>query len=362
MKKLIFTAHVIFIGIILLNTISLESMQKIGHTTTEKNHAEHTHTKQIKRASLQAEEYNQLNPLIKLSTKAAFNCILPHCRAHEHTVNSLLSSIENFLALSVACKRLNTILTLETIGKLCTHYSLMDKDETLGKLLYCTNKKHYTINRLIAMILLYAGADVNMPTKIYTPNKTLLSPLSSPLGMAITHKDKRLVSLLLDYDANPNQLISFTPTLFNAPTKTIAQMLIDKGANIHAKNLVGDNILWHIVHKGNLLPAKLIKFYIEKGVDTQERDNDNRCILHYLACQTYPYNNKEESLKSFFFKDFFKKSTLLLDAIPEMINACDKDNKTPLDLAKASLKDDPTSKLLKKLIALLKKYGGKTTQ
>lgn len=114
---------------------------------------------------------------------------------------------------------------------------------------------------------------------------------------------------------------------------TPIQILIEHGADIHAKNNKGQNIFsWilaefpsdgHISHSE--LTRMLLQFFIDNGVDIHIKDNENKTALHLLF-NKYLINSDRIDIISFLLEH-------RLD-----INARDKDDKTPLYYAKANVK------------------------
>lgn len=274
--------------------------------------------------ALQAEEYNNNCLLTKLPSEIFID------------IQSLEDSIKFFMKLSCTCKSFNKLLTFETIGKLCKNYALVDKNETLKKIMEIINYPSYESKRLSTLILICAGADAN--TKCYN---------GGLLDSAVSYNDAQMVAVLFKYHADPNARDIFGPVFFCIKTVEMAQMFIDNGVDVHATKHSGPpNVLWKMLE--NEYPSELMALYLEKGVDaTQPHSWDNSCLLHGLAKEyvAYPIDN------------FLKKADLLLDAISYMINITNRYGETPLDLVRE--RKYSISEASEKLIALFIKCGGR---
>jgi len=319
---------------------SLKSFDGHGKATTER-----------------AEQFNQNNPLFLLP-RETLDHILSYCQAEDKDqVKSLEKSIKTFLQLSRVCKNFNTLLTFETIGKLCKNYELVDKNNVLKKLLETINNFTYKTKRPCALVLVYAGADVN----------TQVSISDCLLGTATIYSDEQMIEILFKHNADPNvKSCANNPLIFYVTTIKTAQMFIDNGVDIHAtSSYIGTNILWNILYDSGFhhYPSELVELYLKYQVNaTQLNSDDNSCLLHKHAGSSY----------SKFIKDtdnFLKKGTLLLNAMPKkMINALNKQGQTPVDIALASLEEVKRYKCTKsttayeQLIVLYRAYGGLTAQ
>jgi hypothetical protein len=244
----------------------------------------------------QAHTYNQHNPLL---IEAISRKIVDY--AHDNNndqAKSLENSIKNFMNLSVSCKYFSELLTPETIGTLCKHYALEDKNTVLLNLLAQNIAwRTYEKMRIPAFILVYADVDVNI---CYDEFYCLLEK-------AVRKDDKELVSLLFKHNANPDTTFKYYlgdnggPVFFYA-LKEVAQMFLEHGANIHAQENHGMNVLWHVIE--NNYPSELIDV-----------------------------------------TNFLKKATLILNAAPDIINTVNNRGKTPLDCVQRALQDPRPSYL-----------------
>jgi len=334
--------------------------------------------------ALQPEEYNNNDCLLTRLPNETLIDILSHCLIKdENSKKSLKYSIKEFMQLSTTCKNFNRILTFETIGTLCKKYAQGDKNRVLQNLV---NDGRYATTRLPILILICAGADANTRENTHTRKdahdemcirgtwlrdgnqivKVNISTMQQPskvnnkingkslLGNAIFNNDAELATTLFRHHANPKVRNGFSPLFFYAKTVEIAQMFIDNGVNLRATDIRG-NVLWHIVI--NHYPSDLMLLYLKHNVDPKKLSQlDGSCLLYALAKQKRTNNTD----------DFLKKGELLLAAIPDMVNALNKDGKTPVDIAQESLETlqpgSETYKAFEALITLFKERGGKTAQ
>ena len=82
----------------------------------------------------------------------------------------------------------------------------------------------------------------------------------------------------------PNPIIDNKyPLLLQQNDKNAIEYLLSKGADIHIKNANGENIIYNGIahHFGGYVEEKLdlIRFFVEKGVDPNEKDNNGKTIL-----------------------------------------------------------------------------------
>lgn len=181
------------------------------------------------------------------------------------------------------------------------------------------------------------------------------------LEPAFRCNDVRLVSLLLKHNVCPKSLVG-------VQTAEMAQLFIDNGVNIRETP-----ILWDIVNS-NQYSVEILKFYLKNGANVQELNSDKASLLHKLASVNVIHNftmqiNAPTRYDCNKFDDsLLKKGELLLNAIPNMINAVNKQGQTPIDVAQQSLKKVEESGntqaivVLKQLIELFRNYDGLTAQ
>ena len=353
MKNLIHTLHAFWILIALLNSTYLLSMMMF--ISFENNAREYLFVMDRMREFAQieakkAEEYNQKNPLMRLPNNA-LEQILSYCHTDKtDTQESLKNNIKNFIQLQATCKGFKNILTYETIGKFCKDYDLTVKNTTLKQLISNTD----TFNRFPALILVCAGADANAKDSHHPSEKYILE-------YAIKRNDAELVAALLIHGADPNMkpYYACNPIFFYAQTIEIAPLLTDNGANIHHENSDG-NVL-NIITRDSNLPSTLIELYLSYKVSVRHLDyHHGDCILHSLF-----YDRMKISPYIKNVSNFLKKSELLLDAVPDMINTLDKWGRTPIDTAQGFIracKHKETITALEQVITLFKERGGKTAQ
>jgi len=320
---------------ILLNAVSVQGME-ITHT----NHEQQTS---------QAEIYNNTICLLTSLPNEKLIDIFAYCHAQDNDpVKALNKSIKSFIGLKAVCKNFNTSLTCETIGELCKWYAQIDKNNALqnimGGMAFFDNHL-YTKNRLPALILICAKADHEKLGCYFFYH------------VVTTRKDIELTKTLLDHKANPNKEGPTCCPIFFDATIEIAQLFINQGANVHTLDINKNNVLNRIVPYENH-SSELINFYLSKRVNGRRLNPlDNSCLFHALAS---PIFTRVENIA-----DFLKKGALLLDAIPDMINTLDHQERTPIDIAIISLekvKKYGATSAFEQLIALFREHGGLTAQ
>ncbi len=291
--------------------------------------------------SLQAEEYNDTTcQLTRLPHEILF-MIFPHCITQdENQVTSLEKSIKTLMLLKSTCKIFNGLLNLKNIGHLCKGYTQDAKSKALHKVMLSIPP--YIPRRTPIFILVYAGANTNV--KAYR---------HSLLFSATLNNDTELITTLFEHQASPNAKTTQGPVFFHSRTTEIAQLFIAKGANVHAVSY-GTNVLWSTLD--SQYPSDLVELYLTHKVDAKQLNPyDNSCLLHALASDYYIRDADV----------FLKKAIILLNAIPDMINALDEDGQTPMNIAQNSLEESQkygTPEVLKKLITLFKERGGLTAR
>jgi len=293
-----------------------------------------------------AEEYNSRNSVFLLPTDVLHCIVSHHFVQDDNQVIVLTNSIKIFMKLSTVCKKLNTSLTFETIGKSCQNYPQDEKNQTLNLI------SNYSLDqrRLPVLILVCAGAD----TKEQDYAKFLLEG-------AVHTNDLKMVEILFKHHANPNEIVYGTPVLMRVKTRAIAQEFIDNDVDLQL-SIEGKNILWYTTK--NEYTSDLMAFYIKHQVDAEKLSKDKSCLLHELAgSKNTPYHDyqKIDNYKIDDVDDFLKKAQLLLSAIPTMINQVNERNETPLQVAYHSWFDahkDGTPEAFEKLMKLFARYGG----
>ncbi|MBW5377315.1 ankyrin repeat domain-containing protein, partial [Brachyspira pilosicoli] len=90
---------------------------------------------------------------------------------------------------------------------------------------------------------------------------------STPLIQAIKYKQTDIINYLLENNADINlkeELTGFTPLMASFHDITITELLIEKGADIEARNVDGINPLVYAV---SLNDEEMVKFLLENGAD-----------------------------------------------------------------------------------------------
>lgn len=304
----------------------------------------------------QAWVHNLNNQLLHLPHNT-LQQILSYCLAQDdNQTKALRNSIKFFMQLSTTCYKLRWLVTHQTIGNLCKDYKSRAKTKNLKKVVQSMDKHTYHTKRLPALILICSGVFEKTEYDVYWL-----------LEQVLANNDVELVATLFKHNAidqNRKTIPFGHPILFCATTKKIAQMFIAHGADIHAINNEGKNILWIIAYN-DPYPSKLLHFYLQQGVNARRLNHFfGSCLFHELA-RTFSDKNTD-------IDNFLKKAKLILNAIPDMINTLNNIEKTPLDVAQESLEIAYVrgteshyygkAEAYEKLIALFKQYGAKTVQ
>jgi ankyrin repeat protein len=120
-------------------------------------------------------------------------------------------------------------------------------------------------------LLLDAGAKVDDLSKSDVPRATeIVARFRTPLMWAAYHNDVRMVRLLLERGADPNR-----PTYFGNPLSHAcwsdglesAEILIARGANVHARDAVGDFTPLHWAAGTEASRPDLVKLLLDNGAD-----------------------------------------------------------------------------------------------
>ena len=143
---------------------------------------------------------------------------------------------------------INTNETEET-----TYYSYTDKEIVS----FIESGDLETIKKLIES----KSLDVNYNLDIDEYSK------STPLIQAIKYKQTDIINYLLENNADVNlkeELTGFTPLMASLNNIAIVELLIEKGADIEAKDDDGINAL---VYASTYNDEEMVKFLLEKGAD-----------------------------------------------------------------------------------------------
>ncbi len=326
----IFTAA--YLIILLFNSAGLQGMQENS-------------IKEISTPSEQSVSHDWiwLDDVVNIALKVVFNyCHMPE----DDHIKSIEKNVKNFVRLSATCKNFRKRLSFETIGQFCQDYTLVQKNNMVKNLMKSMyNNDYYTI-RLPVLSFICAGADVNCLD-------------DNMLLQGMHNNDTQLVKIFLKHNVDPNKYTIFDPIFFNARSAEIAQIFIDKGARLNTTDeFFNTNVLRMAVQ--SWCSSEVLALYLKHTVNPRLISPKNNCLLHHLVF----YNS---ALSARGLDEFIKKSEILFEAIPDMINTLNGNNQTPLDDLKSNLKiyerkrkhpDNP----LRKAIALFRKYGCKTAQ
>ncbi|MBP5352530.1 MAG: ankyrin repeat domain-containing protein [Alphaproteobacteria bacterium] len=142
----------------------------------------------------------------------------------------------------------------------------------------------------IISALLKAGADINSKDKAG----------QSPLMIAMQHKNKRLMELFLENDADVKEVTPDGKTLlFYAYTKKapsdVIDTLLDSKININQKDKKGNTILMEALKKGdNDFALRLL----QKGADVNIADAEGNSALSYVLDNEVPQEVKDKVIEA----------------------------------------------------------------
>lgn len=307
----------------------------------------------------QAEEHSNNQFIMSLPDEMLMH-VFSYCGINDVKKEQIFTElVGQCIALKNLCKRFSSILTIKVIGQLHKRYAIESKNRALESITKNISSTNYQANRVGVLTLLYSGANPNTGAHMnYSRHIQTRYSDFSLLHKVLIERDVDLLSLLLYFNANPNQIHpNKGPLFFFAPTVNIVDLFVNKGADLNSKDKNGNNVLWY-VHR---LSRELIEFYIEHKVDMRYiNPSDNTSLLHALANPSVKYINNSNG--------FFEKGVLLVEKIPDMLNVIDKSGKTPIDLMQEKIKREfynnsmYYAKPFKQLITLYIGYGGKTAQ
>ncbi len=318
MNKLIFALNATWMSVILLSTFSAQGMEK---------------SVQLDEQLTLAKEFHDPHcPLMTLHNEILFNILSYNLSKQPKPKRLLKNSIKNCMKLSTTCKKFNLLLNPKTIGQFHKSYDIDAKVHLIKDLYYPT----YSKCRLPISILVYADAKYE---RLFVH--------------AMLREDAKLITTLLKNNADPNKDTDGQPAFFSAPTKEIAEMLIHGGANVNAKASCPEkhNVLWAIVLYQ--MKPELVQLYLDHGTNAYAcHPADQSCILHQLGHTSYGITFPDRLLE---------QATILLKAIPDMINTLDMYENTPLDYAQSSWKDKQNP-VFEKLVELFRSHDALTAQ
>lgn len=230
MNKLIFTLNVL----ILLSILPAQGMKKEKQSTLQINAQD-----------------NSDCPLPNLKEdQLIFACCLMQPinpqKSPMESQKALKGTIKNFINMRSSCKKYYEFLTYKHIGISCKNHSSFAKNSLLHQFTPASiiNYRH----RHPILILIYADAKINEDKK---------APL---LEISIKYNDIYLLTALLEHKVKPNDNKNYgDPLIFSVKTVEIAQILMDKGVNIHASRNTGYNFLSDLLRKNQKRSQKLIE-------------------------------------------------------------------------------------------------------
>ena len=115
------------------------------------------------------------------------------------------------------------------------------------------------------------------------------------LFMAMKTGDEKLISMFLDYvrDINMHQKEFGDNLLFYASSRKIAELLVEKGIDIHHTCSSGHNALFNMARYGYADP---IEYLCDLGVDINQQSKNGETPLHYTEHYWWDDRSSHESL------------------------------------------------------------------
>jgi len=177
------------------------------------------------------------------------------------------------------------------------------------------------------------------------------------LYYAVNNNSLQLISYLVDNGGNINAKYKYGDTLLqhacHKNNLEIVTYLVDNGADVNSKNNYGDTPLTDACAYGSL---EIVKYLVEKGADVNNQDDEGVTLLHnacfsnkhaleivkYLVEKKKADVNSQDKLGNTPLHDALHNSIQQnpLQLVKYLVdkgavgNAKNKDNKTPLDLAR----------------------------
>ncbi|WP_264683262.1 ankyrin repeat domain-containing protein [Wolbachia endosymbiont (group B) of Euphydryas aurinia] len=144
----------------------------------------------------------------------------------------------------------------------------------------------------IAKYLIDNGADVNIKTKI--KNNKIVMPLHLALDYSNTpfgygrENHAKIAKYLINNGADINVKGTITDTTplhlaTDAGKLDVVKLLVDKGADIRAKDRDGHMPIHIAVKNAHRIGLDMVKFFLNKGIDVNTKDGDNYTLLRLAS-------------------------------------------------------------------------------
>jgi ankyrin repeat protein len=111
---------------------------------------------------------------------------------------------------------------------------------------------------------------------------TLAGDLTTPLQVAVIRGHTDVVQLLLEHGADTSAAFEGETPLHRTKDEAIALLLFQHGADVSARNNLGQTPLHRAAFNGH---EAVVKVLLENGSDVSVRDNDGDSPLHMAAFQ-----------------------------------------------------------------------------
>lgn len=172
--------------------------------------------------------------------------------------------------------------------------------------------------------------------------------------------EDQLIVMLLDDPTNVSQWwdsVPHYPIFFHVTTEAILALFLKKIDKNIVLSMPYSKLMISLCRYNHYSP-EVMQAWLAYGIPANYIWNDDLCILHICVHEYYqnPFDFKDTN-------SFLKKLELLLKVIPNMVNKKNDRGKTPMDIASYDWSDkNEIIDVHEKIIALLRKYGGKTAQ
>ncbi len=332
MKKLIYTLNIFCLSVLVFNPLHVRAMEN-----------------DYPQLALQAEIYNNSNSLLFLPNDILGCIVSQDFSYNKDRYLALINSIKLFMELSMICRKFSRLLTFETIGSLCKNYTPRSKANALDCIAHDFNG---TPRRLAVLALACAGANESCCHQHTLLEKAIIQDDVQLATMIFKHHAQLDANIKVPYksalffESEFFDCCQKIPLFFSAKSRSMAQLFIDNGANVHENigDTDGTNVLWSILD--NRYPSDLVKFYLKQNVDAKKLNTRyTEGLLHRFAATGYTGKFSDIA-------NFLQKAKILLNAIPDQVNLSINTYKgTPLDVVEKSLKYAKKSKTKVAIVA-----------
>lgn len=291
------------------------------------------------------QENNELHPLLHLPIEIQQQIVFPgytnDIAIHREKMDELREVAKTFFIFNILSKDFNQHFKLPW-----QNLELAKKNEMLQNVLGRVKWFGYKEYRMVPLVLVYSGADVDIKSKIH----------DTFLCEAVCKNDETAVTMLLAHGADPYQVDNDNgkPICFYALTVVMAELFLKKFDKDKLLNRYSG--FCDLLHPEQ--SSEIMTVWFDYGVNPRHiyAGSNDDCLWHCLVRSLYWYGNTMQNIRV--------KSELLLQRIPDMISTINACGETPLDMA---IRADRHNNCClhdahKELIAFFRKHGAKTAQ